>query len=117
MLVVDLLHEFKLGIWKAVLTHLIRILDAKKGNSIQILTRGKSLCISLTHGLNPYYRFRDIPTFGRGTIRCFANNVSDMKKLAGRDFEDILQVGPIVMTFIRCNHLISIISKVHYPSL
>jgi len=68
-------------------------------------------------GLNPYYRFRDVPTFGRGTIRCFANNVSDMKKLGGRDFEDILQVGPIVMTFIRCDHLISIISKVHYPSL
>ena len=36
-----------------------------------------------------------MPTFGRGTIRRFANNVSEMKKLAGRDFEDILQVSRI----------------------
>ena len=35
-----------------------------------------------------------MPTFGRDTIRRFANNVAEMKKLAGRDFEDILQVGP-----------------------
>ena len=64
-----------------------------------------------------FYRFRDVPTFGRGTIRRFADNVSDMKKLAGRDFEDILQVGPILITFIRCDCLISIIYKVHYPGL
>jgi hypothetical protein len=37
-------------------------------------------------------RFRMIPTFGKGTIRKFSNNVSEMKKLAARDFEDILQV-------------------------
>lgn len=37
-------------------------------------------------------RFRQIPTFGTGTIRRFSNNVSQMKKLAARDFEDILQV-------------------------
>jgi len=28
MMVVDLLHEFELGVWKALLTHLIRILHA-----------------------------------------------------------------------------------------
>lgn len=28
MLVVDLLHEFELGLWKAVFTHLIRLLYA-----------------------------------------------------------------------------------------
>ena len=39
-----------------------------------------------------YLRFRDVPTFGQGTIRRFADNVSEIKKLAGRDFEDILQV-------------------------
>ena len=37
-------------------------------------------------------RFRQIPTFGRYTIRRFHNNVSEMKKLAARDFGDILQV-------------------------
>ena len=38
-------------------------------------------------------RFRMVPTFGKDTIRKFSNNVSEMKKLAARDFEDILQVG------------------------
>jgi hypothetical protein len=28
MLVVDLLHEFELGVWKALFTHLIRLLHA-----------------------------------------------------------------------------------------
>jgi len=28
MLVVDLLHEFELGVWRAVFQHLIRILEA-----------------------------------------------------------------------------------------
>ncbi|KII83441.1 hypothetical protein PLICRDRAFT_79810, partial [Plicaturopsis crispa FD-325 SS-3] len=36
-------------------------------------------------------RFRQVPTFGRDTIRRFTNNASAMKKLAGRDFEDLLQ--------------------------
>ena len=36
-------------------------------------------------------RFRQIPTFGRSTIRRFHNNASAMKKLAARDFEDLLQ--------------------------
>ncbi|KIY47949.1 hypothetical protein FISHEDRAFT_44301 [Fistulina hepatica ATCC 64428] len=36
-------------------------------------------------------RFRQIPTFGVDTIRRFSNNVSAMKKLAARDFEDMLQ--------------------------
>lgn len=38
------------------------------------------------------YRYRQMPTFGRDIIRKFDNNVSAMKKLAARDFEDILQV-------------------------
>ena len=33
-----------------------------------------------------------MPTFGRETIRRFINNVSEMKQLAARDFEDLLQV-------------------------
>ncbi|KAF8585298.1 hypothetical protein K439DRAFT_1343822, partial [Ramaria rubella] len=35
--------------------------------------------------------FRKIATFGRDTICGFTNNVSEMKKLAAHDFEDILQ--------------------------
>jgi hypothetical protein len=41
-------------------------------------------------------RFRQIPSYGNGIIRKFANNTSEMKRLAARDFEDILQVCPIV---------------------
>jgi hypothetical protein len=33
-----------------------------------------------------------MPTFGSSTIRRFASNASEMKKLAARDFEDLLQV-------------------------
>ena len=33
-----------------------------------------------------------MPTFGRDTIRKFHSNASAMKKLAARDFEDLLQV-------------------------
>jgi hypothetical protein len=34
-----------------------------------------------------------MPTFGRDTIRRFRNNVSEMKQLAARDYEDLLQVS------------------------
>jgi len=39
MLVVDLLHEFELGVWKATFTHLIRILYAEGSDKIQILNK------------------------------------------------------------------------------
>jgi hypothetical protein len=52
------------------------------------------------------HRFRAIPTFGRDTIRRFANNVSEMKKLAARDFEDLLQVcHHCVLQFTVCYKL------------
>ncbi|KAE9392738.1 hypothetical protein BT96DRAFT_1000039 [Gymnopus androsaceus JB14] len=73
MLVVDLMHEFELGVWKMTFIHLIRILVAHGGTSVQELN-----C-------------RQVPPFGRSTIRRFKENVSAMKKLAVRDFEDILQ--------------------------
>ena len=38
-------------------------------------------------------RYRQIPPFGNGTIQKFHSNVSEMKRLAGRDWEDILQVN------------------------
>ncbi|THG96656.1 hypothetical protein EW026_g5211 [Hermanssonia centrifuga] len=77
MLVVDLLHEFELGVWKAIFTHLMRVLYAAGGDKIQSLNT----------------RYRLVPTFGRGTIRRFVKNTSAMKKLAARDWEDMLQVA------------------------
>ncbi|KAJ7364427.1 hypothetical protein DFH08DRAFT_731010 [Mycena albidolilacea] len=75
MLVVDFMHEFELGVWKSVFVHLIRILFANGGDAIQQLNQ----------------RYRMVPTFGRSTIRRFVNNASAMKKLAARNFEDLLQ--------------------------
>jgi hypothetical protein len=37
MFVVDVLHEFELGVWKAILTHLIRILYAEGNDRIQAM--------------------------------------------------------------------------------
>ncbi|KAG0694659.1 hypothetical protein DFH29DRAFT_1006136 [Suillus ampliporus] len=75
MLVVDLMHEFELGVWKALFTHLIHILSAAHTGDV------------LVHELD----CRLTPTFGRDTIRKFASNASEMKKMAARDFEDLLQ--------------------------
>lgn len=52
-------------------------------------------------------RFSAIPTFGRDTIRNFGPNVSGLKKLAARDYEDILQVivgpgGITIPTHLSC---------------
>ncbi|KAF7431003.1 hypothetical protein PC9H_006718 [Pleurotus ostreatus] len=75
MFVPDLMHEIELGTWKGLFTHLIRILVAHGGPSIQKLNDG----------------YRAIPSFGQSTICRFSNNASSMKKLAARDFEDLLQ--------------------------
>ncbi|KAH7916926.1 hypothetical protein BV22DRAFT_1027224 [Leucogyrophana mollusca] len=77
MLVVDIMHECELGTWKSLFTHLIRLLYA-------ISPAGQ-----LVAELNS--RFRQIPTFGRGVIRKFHNNASEMRRLAARDYEDLLQ--------------------------
>ncbi|KAG6915518.1 hypothetical protein DXG01_011049 [Tephrocybe rancida] len=75
MLVIDILHDWEIGAWKAVFVHLIRILHAAD--------------VALVHELDK--RFRKIPTFGRDTIRKFSVNTSEMKKLAAHNYEDILQ--------------------------
>ena len=79
MLVVDLMHEFELGIWKALFTHLICILSASEVGDI------------LVNELDHHYRM--VPTFGGDTIRKFASNTSEMKRMAAHDFEDVLQVS------------------------
>ncbi|KAF9490451.1 hypothetical protein BDN71DRAFT_1356203, partial [Pleurotus eryngii] len=72
----DLLHEFELGVWKAVFIHLVRILHALGPDSVAALNE----------------RYCKVPTFGRGVIRRFHADAAAMKKLAARDYEDLLQV-------------------------
>ncbi|RDB27548.1 hypothetical protein Hypma_003878 [Hypsizygus marmoreus] len=75
MFAVDLMHEIEVGVWKAILIHLFRILEAVDEN--------------LLHELDK--RFRQMPTFGRDTIRRFCANVSELKQMAARNYEDFLQ--------------------------
>lgn len=94
MLVPDLLHEFELGVWKAIFTHLMRILhvNSYKSDSVQILNDRCMVLITERESLLMMFRYRQVPTFGRGKIRHFNSNAASMKRLAGRDFEDLLQV-------------------------
>ena len=101
----DLLHEFELGIWKAIFVHLIRILYAYGNDSISKLN---SRFVSVLYWYIKFlfvFRFRRIAPFGRDTIRKFSNNASAMKKLAARDYEDLLQVRNHVCHKFCCSHL------------
>ena len=95
MFVVDLLHEFELGVWKAIFTHLMRILFAAGGTAIQELNWRYVFYyfIQVLTYIFLHDRYCRVPTFGRGTIRRFHTNASAMKRLAARDFEDLLQVS------------------------
>jgi hypothetical protein len=56
------------------------------------------------------HSFRQVPTFGRDTIRKFGGSVSSLKKMTARGFEDIIQVSPFIerghrrkgLTFLQC---------------
>ncbi|KAG2068885.1 hypothetical protein BDR04DRAFT_1023378, partial [Suillus decipiens] len=74
---IDLLHEFKLGVWKAIFTHLMCVLFVAGGAAVQELN----------------WRYQRVPTFGWRTICCFHSNASAMECLTARDFEDLLQVS------------------------
>ncbi|TEB27708.1 hypothetical protein FA13DRAFT_1634250 [Coprinellus micaceus] len=75
MLVVDIMHEVELGVWKALFIQILRLMEASDKGAIHKLDE----------------RYCGMPTFGRDTIRRFTNNVSEMKQLAARDWEDLLQ--------------------------
>ncbi|KZT60991.1 hypothetical protein CALCODRAFT_447836, partial [Calocera cornea HHB12733] len=76
MLPVDLMHEIELRVWKSLLEHLIRILHAVGPRAIIMLD----------------FRYLQVPTFGRGTIRTFdSHGVSKLSRLVAQDYEDLLQ--------------------------
>ncbi|KAJ3536274.1 hypothetical protein NMY22_g6101 [Coprinellus aureogranulatus] len=75
MLAVNILHEFEIGVWKSLFIHLLRLLEAIDTTFISTLNS----------------RFRQVPTFGRDTIRRFSKNVSDRKQFGAREYEDVLQ--------------------------
>ena len=72
MLVVDLMHEFELGVWKALFIHLLRMLNAADKALVHELDRRyasfHSNKIQALH-MTVCSSFRQMPTFGRDTIR------------------------------------------------
>ncbi|KZP28578.1 hypothetical protein FIBSPDRAFT_728633 [Athelia psychrophila] len=100
MLVVDMLHEFELGVWKYVFVHLIRLLHAAlpPGHLVDELDK----------------RYRQVPTFGRSTIRRFSISASAMKKLAARNYEDLLQCAIPVFEGLLPDHHNAIILTLLY---
>ncbi|KAJ3518649.1 hypothetical protein NMY22_g13571 [Coprinellus aureogranulatus] len=75
MIAPDFLHEVDLGVVKDVFTHALRL----------VLCEGSDKLIELNE------RYRNMPTFGRDTIRKFSENVSAMQNWAAWNFEDALQ--------------------------
>ncbi|KJA12873.1 hypothetical protein HYPSUDRAFT_1084937, partial [Hypholoma sublateritium FD-334 SS-4] len=51
-------------------------------------------------------RFRDVPTFGRDSIRRFANSVSELKKLGARDYENLLQARKLTVIVLYSDPLL-----------
>ncbi|KAG2012178.1 ubiquitin and ribosomal protein S27a [Coprinopsis cinerea AmutBmut pab1-1] len=98
-LVVDLLHEFEIGVWKDLFMHLVRILESLKPSS------------KLVHTLDRRYRL--VPSFLQ-TIRAFTTNTSRMSRKAARDYEDALQCSiPVFEGLFPAPHE-DIISKLLY---
>ncbi|EJD00044.1 uncharacterized protein FOMMEDRAFT_112387 [Fomitiporia mediterranea MF3/22] len=75
ILVVDILHEWEVGVWKTIFTHLVRIINTFKDRD-------------RLNELNK--RVREVPAFG-SDIRSYKGNISDMKQMTGYNFEDLLQ--------------------------
>ena len=95
-MVVNLLRKFELSIWKLLLTHLLRVLNAASCRPGVLADMLNTRCAwpLILERMRSFWknRFCQVPMFGQFTIWSFHNNVSEMKRLAARDFEDILQV-------------------------
>ena len=79
----DLLHKFKLGVWKAVFIHLIWILYTTGGDGIQMPNKQY---VNSRHTIPSDLfstSYHQVPMFGQDTIQKFSNNASGMKNLAG----------------------------------
>ncbi|KAK1235358.1 hypothetical protein PQX77_001424 [Marasmius sp. AFHP31] len=77
----DKLHQFDIGGWKSAFAHLIRMLESLGRKD----RKSKGLIDALDE------RFRHMETFRKGGIRRFCDNVSEMKKMAARNYINILK--------------------------
>ena len=96
ILMVDPLHDFKLGLWKDFSIHIIRILESLGSDKVQTFNKW---CAQFKSHIVQYQlpdchtSFCQVPVFGETTIHRFEGDVSEMKRLAGHDFEELLQVS------------------------
>lgn len=78
LLLVDLMHEIELGVWMALLAHLIRILYAIDAEKVKVLND----------------RYRQVPTFGRDIIRRLSSQVATMTKMTAHEYANMLECAP-----------------------
>ena len=88
------MHEVELGVWKALMIHLLRILNSVNQNLLNELDRRSEFknFSNFADSLLDIDRFHLVPTFGRDTIRRFSTNTSQLRGMAARNYEDFLQV-------------------------
>ncbi|THV02941.1 hypothetical protein K435DRAFT_652331, partial [Dendrothele bispora CBS 962.96] len=70
----DMLHMWSVGKEKDIFAASVRLLYTCSNDLVTEMDQ----------------RFRQVPTFGKRVVRKFRNNVSAMKKLAGRDYNNII---------------------------
>jgi hypothetical protein len=67
ILVVDLLHEFEIGVWKAIFTHLLRMVESLKGHKLRKLDQRKVIIILIPYQLfTSYLQISPSPHFWAG---------------------------------------------------
>ena len=92
---VDFLHEVELGVWKSLLEHLLRILDAQDESlkhefdrrSVYVSDPYVSLCL-----LTAVVRCRLLPPFGQEIIRKIYTNRSELSKMTAHEYAELLKV-------------------------
>jgi hypothetical protein len=92
-MVVDLMHDVEIGVEKQVLLHHLRTFNAMGKGTIEEFDARFVLWWCQHNFCLTIHSFRQVPTFGRDTIRRFGGNVSALKRPAAWSFEDILQVN------------------------
>jgi len=117
MLVVDLLHEFELGVWKSIFIHLLHIVNSLKGSVLAELDHQWDSLFTIADSVVELMvmpqRFRQVPTFGWDTIYHFRKNVSELKKMVACDYEDILEVSVGIFTIVSLLNMTVLRSHVH----
>lgn len=109
MLVPDIMHEFLLGVWKALFTSLLRLQHTLDKDKLDILDERfiGSVYYTLHLSMLTYYlhRFREISTFNSANIRKFSKKVSDLKSMTASRWEMILKVCVVARTLQRALEL------------